>query len=229
MYQAHTTKALRFRLNFITLTLSAKQVHSDQVLKKELLDRFLTLLRRKHGLRNYIWKAERQKNGNIHFHIITDTYLHFKEAQTLWNSLQAKLGYIQAYAKNTGKKNPPSTEVKAVRKLRKMQGYIAKYIMKDDTEKPINGRLWYASASLLNTPKCTEIVDYKIDEEIERIITSEPVREYNGDFSTTIFINFNQLKKYKCYRLLSIFRAGINDYYASADEQIPDYLNLKLS
>ena len=227
MYQKHSTKLLRFRLNFITLTLSAPQKHSDQVIKSKLLDRFLTKLRRTHGLQHYLWKAERQRNGNVHFHIISDCYIHYKTVQKTWNNLQADLGYIQEYEKKTGKTNPPSTEIKAVRKLRKMQSYVAKYIMKDDTINPIKGRLWYASQSLLNPPTATEIIDYQIDEEIQRVITSEKVREFNSDYSTTMFISFNQLKKYKCSKLLGIFKSSINDYYLAVDQPIPKSLNSK--
>lgn len=228
-YIKSTRKTIRFRLNFITLTLSAPQKHSDLEIKKSMFNNFLTTCRTKYNLKDYIWKAERQKNGNIHFHIITNTFIHYQELQAEWNRCQETLGYITEFAKKNGHTNPPSTEIKAVKKLKKMQGYVAKYIMKNDTDKPISGRLWYASKSLLNLPKTTEIIDSVIDEEIERIICSEPVKEVHGEHSNTIFINFELMKKYKCKSLISLFSASIFSHFRENECQLPPPTARKLA
>src|SRR5690554_5071199 len=62
-------------LVFITLTLSSKQVHDDNFIKRNLLNNFIIYMGRKFDMKNYLWKAEKQKNGSIHFHIVTDVYI----------------------------------------------------------------------------------------------------------------------------------------------------------
>lgn len=84
-------------LKFITLTLSARQIHTDNEIRNKLLNQFLTELREKYSLRNYIWKAEKQENGNLHFHIMVDIYIHYREIREIWNRIQNKLGYIDRY------------------------------------------------------------------------------------------------------------------------------------
>ena len=93
-------KDIKYRLNFITLTLPAPQVHSDKVIKATLLNHFLTDLHRKFKVDNYIWKAEKQKNGNIHFHILADKYIHSGALQKTWNRILNTLGYIDRYQKS---------------------------------------------------------------------------------------------------------------------------------
>jgi hypothetical protein len=88
------------KLVFITLTLSSPQIHTDEEIKSKLLNQFLTEMRQKHKMKYYIWKAEKQKNGSIHFHILTDKGLHWRTVRTLWNRIQNKLGYVDRYRSN---------------------------------------------------------------------------------------------------------------------------------
>ncbi len=90
-------KPINYKLTFITLTLSSTQVHSDNEIKAQLLNQFLIELRRDHGVQMYIWKAEKQQNQNIHFHILTDKYIPWRPLRALWNRIQNKLGYIDRY------------------------------------------------------------------------------------------------------------------------------------
>ncbi len=93
------TIPVKYKLNTITLTLPAKQKHDDKHIKKYALDPFLQSLRRKFNITLFIWKAERQENGNIHFHIITNKFIHFLKVRQLWNKhlSNKKLDYIEDY------------------------------------------------------------------------------------------------------------------------------------
>ena len=86
-----------FKLNFITLDLSSDQIHTDQEIKRELLHQFLVEARKKWHVTLYLWKAEKQKNGRIHFHIITDKFIPWNELRNTWNRIQQKLGYVTRY------------------------------------------------------------------------------------------------------------------------------------
>lgn len=90
---------LAYKLTFITLTLPSKQVHTDNEIKSKCLNHFLTELRAKHKVSKYIWKAEKQDNGNIHFHILTDKFIFWKTIREKWNRIVNKLGYVDEYQK----------------------------------------------------------------------------------------------------------------------------------
>ena len=46
---------------------------------------------------DYVWKAELQKNQNIHFHLTTNIFIHHATIRTLWNNCINRLGYISEY------------------------------------------------------------------------------------------------------------------------------------
>jgi hypothetical protein len=51
-----------------------------------------------HSLWAYVWKAESQDNGNIHFHIVTNIFIDHKIIREAWNRIIEKFGYIEAYS-----------------------------------------------------------------------------------------------------------------------------------
>lgn len=92
-----TLKHFNFRINFITLTLPSLQAHLDTTITSQCLNQFLTECRKTFNLRNYVWRGEPQSNGNIHFHIISDTYLNAYVVRSIWNRCINKLGYVDRY------------------------------------------------------------------------------------------------------------------------------------
>lgn len=86
-----------FRTAFITLTLPSKQKHPTAYISKEIFERFLTLLRNHLKMTNYVWKLEFQKNGNVHYHLVTDTYIDYFYCLKKWNDILQKHGYISDY------------------------------------------------------------------------------------------------------------------------------------
>ena len=96
-------RKIEFKLNFITLTLPSKQNHDDRVIVNTCLNNFLNILRNKYDVTNYMWRAEKQGNGNLHFHLITDKFIHWKNIRDHWNSSIEQLYYVSGYA-NTMKK-----------------------------------------------------------------------------------------------------------------------------
>jgi hypothetical protein len=90
-------KDFKFKLNFITLTLASTQIHSDLEIKNKIFQPMLNAFRQKYGVINYVWRAEKQGNGNIHFHIITDKFIPWNELRNDWNKFQQNLGYVTRY------------------------------------------------------------------------------------------------------------------------------------
>lgn len=87
-----------FKVCFLTLTLPSKQIHNSGTIITTVLDDFLQTLRKRLGMKNYVWRLEFQNNGNIHFHICTDTYVDYYFALRHWNKSLNKLGYIDRYS-----------------------------------------------------------------------------------------------------------------------------------
>lgn len=98
VYNKKTNSSFRYRIAFITLTLSSLQVHNDVDIKHRLLNNFLVQARAKWKVKHYLWRAEAQNNGNIHFHIIVDQFIPWRELRDTWNKVQNNLGYVDAYA-----------------------------------------------------------------------------------------------------------------------------------
>lgn len=86
-----------FKINFITLTLCSAQIHTDKEIIKNILQPMLNYLRKHYKLNNYIWRAEKQKNGNLHFHLVTDTFIPFWDLRQSWNRYLQNLGYVRRY------------------------------------------------------------------------------------------------------------------------------------
>jgi hypothetical protein len=88
---------------FLTLTLPVKQLHCDNDIKEQFA-RFMEYMTgsRERGnsgwnVKNYIWVAETQKNGNIHFHVILDRAILAASVQKEWNRILERLGYITRF------------------------------------------------------------------------------------------------------------------------------------
>lgn len=87
-----------FKVAFVTLTLPATQKTSTKDITSTLFNQFLTEVRQRTKMENYVWRLEFQKNGNVHYHLVTDTYLDYFFLLPIWNRLLSKAGYIQEYS-----------------------------------------------------------------------------------------------------------------------------------
>lgn len=123
--------SFEFKVNFVTLTLpDTKEPINNQDLQKNLLNPFLTYMRKYHNLRNYVWRLEFQANGKLHVHLSADTFLHYQIIRDTWNRLLDKNGYLDDFCEKNRHKDPNSTDVHATRKVKNMAAYIAKYMSK---------------------------------------------------------------------------------------------------
>jgi hypothetical protein len=131
-YNNKTKSTFKFKVNMVTLTLASKQIHSDQEIKSKLLNQLLLELKERYHVKNYVWKSEYQNNGNIHFHILTDKFIPWNELQNRWNRIQNKLGYIDRIVFTPKNKQPNSTDVHSLRKIKNIASYCTKYMTKEN-------------------------------------------------------------------------------------------------
>jgi hypothetical protein len=157
-------QSVKFRMAFITLTLSAKQIHSDNIIKRELLNPFLIEIKRQHDVQNYVWRAERQQNGNIHFHLLVDKFLPWHEVRGLWNHLQAKLGYIRAYQQSMREYHRNGFKIRA--------DLLAKWPLKDQLKAYSQGK-----ACGWRNPNSTDIHSVKFISNVAAYVTKYMTKE----------------------------------------------------
>ncbi len=171
-------------LSFSTFTITENQKHSDEIITKHFID-FLDHLKKVKNyiidsitkertkkeclkIQNYIWRAETQENGNIHFHLIADCFLNQDMLRRVWNGYLKKMGYKYGY----GAANIQSLKKdKNGKSIKDVENYLCKYMTKQpfknkykymkrnelqnipDEEKyrrPVIGKSWGCSKALLS-------------------------------------------------------------------------------
>jgi len=136
IYNPVTKRRQKFKLSFITLTVSAHDPieHSEghKALKVWLQHFKRPWHRRKmsESMKTYIWKAELQERGQIHYHVITNAWLHLAEIRRVWNDLQKARGWTQDYFAQHRSHDPNSTDVHSIYKIKDVGRYLSKYIGK---------------------------------------------------------------------------------------------------
>lgn len=238
----------KFRLAFITLTLPSLQVHSDNEIKERCLNQLLIELKKKHNVRNYLWRAEKQNNGNLHFHILVDKFIPWSELRDMWNRIINKLGYVDTYREsmrnfhkngfkvrtdlleswsetkqlqsyNRNKQSdwasPNSTDIHAVHKVKNIQAYVAKYCTKDEQSKGLKGRLWGCNEQLSNIPGAQIVVDNEINEALCELFDKYSPNVYNGDYFSSISIEFAMLSGLESKVLFEAFAGFLSQHFGT--------------
>ena len=90
-------KKLSYRYpTFLTLTIPAN-ITDFKFCNRNLLNEALIILQRKFDVKLYIWKAELQKRGSVHYHIICDRYIDIKIFRPLWNLILSKNNLLNGH------------------------------------------------------------------------------------------------------------------------------------
>ncbi|MEO5350779.1 MAG: hypothetical protein H7836_14210 [Magnetococcus sp. YQC-3] len=72
---------------FCTLTLPVKVDPTEDKNIKRLFDDWLQAIIKSNKVKLYIWRAEAQLSGNIHFHVVFDRFLDYKQLKKKWYNL----------------------------------------------------------------------------------------------------------------------------------------------
>lgn len=218
-----TGKKFKFKVNFITLTLPAPQGDvSDKELKKYALDNFIKRMKRKYELQSYVWRAERQKNGNLHFHMITDRWIHYENIRNDWNAVLERFGYIEEFHAIHGHHSPNSTDVHAIHKVKNLTQYFAKYMAKDSPDQDqVQGKLWDCSANLKTKQNLELDYSAEVHEVWQAALNDDEVKKVIDDHFILIFLSPAQLEerltptlREMWHEYLDIVRSGTNDFSA---------------
>ena len=161
LFQRKRLKTSFYKISFVTLTIPPQ---GDRLLKasevKKILNSWLTYHRIYNKLNNYVWKLEEHKDGRLHIHLLTDTFLWHKVIKDTWNSLLLKNGLLKKHFQKYGNYNPNSTDVRAVKKAKNITAYIAKYMSKDNKKNEnFTGRVWSCSYKISRALKLSILLD----------------------------------------------------------------------
>lgn len=96
-YNEVTKRMQKHRLSFITLTISQFHDVSIRDAYEKCFVPFIQWLRRTKKVSSYVWKAELQQRGIIHYHITTPAWISYTEIRDKWNNLQRSAGYVAVY------------------------------------------------------------------------------------------------------------------------------------
>lgn len=149
------------KLSFVTLTVSDTKINrTAKEVYQTCLRPLLQWLTKYKGVKLYVWKAELQKRGQIHYHLATPTFVHYQELKNKWNYLQLKAGYLEGYYEKFHNHDPNSTDIHSMRKIKDAAAYLTKYFgkeeiktdRKEEDDKPEEaktiGKVWDCSKSL---------------------------------------------------------------------------------
>jgi hypothetical protein len=129
-----------FKLSLITLTVSSVSLVPHKEAYKKLLSPFLEWLRYTVGCRHYVWKAELQERGQIHYHLMIPKFIDYRVLREKWNRLQSDSGYLREYVSKTKKVNPNSTDVKAIGNEKNVSKYLIKYLSKGEAKELLKAK-----------------------------------------------------------------------------------------
>lgn len=151
-YEKKKKDMVDYRVNLATFTFK-KNMQDDNKARK-LFSMWLEMARYRFALERYVWKAEPQERGAIHFHLVSGIYLPHKEVCYTWNRLLSKNGLHQP--------NANSTDVHAVQGVYNLEAYLTEYMMNEDKHegrRPIKGKLWGCDHKLSQAGKKYLYVD----------------------------------------------------------------------
>lgn len=173
---------------------------SDQTIRK-IHNTVLTRLRKRNDRFSYIWIAERQRNGTLHFHVLTNTFfnvriVNYMYAKAIHNQLMKnpESGISFDYKKYNG------CDVKKVISIPALSKYLVKYVTKNNDK--MNGLLWNCDSSV--SALVTHL--YLTEDEFNQI-ANKIIYMFTKDIKTSFensYISFD-IYNYGSYRPKIIF------------------------
>ena len=178
----------KFYLSFVTLTLPFKQVTEDREIHYKLFRPFMRRLKAKLPGLLYIWRAETQQNGNLHYHLITNSFIHHRDLKYLWNEYCYKYDSGMYQIAN-------STDIHSLRNVNDEASYIAKYITKTEAgRRKVEMKLWGCSEEINGVkPIVIEMPNNILYNEI-RVVCNNGAKKNVFDYCTVINVKAVQLE-----------------------------------
>lgn len=211
-YYSRSNQASKKKLTFVTLTLPSKQRHTDNEIKRKCLNFFIIASQRSGIFDHYFWRAEKQANGNIHFHLLVDRFIPMEILQKCWCKAVNVLGYVDEYQIKFGEKLPPCTHIAEIPTNQNIIDYVVKYVGKNESDQKVEGRIWGMSDQLRNLLAPCKIVDNSTMSQINKFVKDDCKNVYQDENCTVVRIDFCDRQKYEM-----TFRSIILDEFFKAN------------
>jgi hypothetical protein len=182
-------------LTFVTLTFIN---HVPDKIAVKCLNNFLTWVRKNKQGFNYLWVAERQKNGRLHFHVICNKFFPVSYYNAYWVRVQNIMGINHISGNNL---NP--FDVRHIKQIKTLAKYITKYVTKNTTS--FDCAVWNCSRSI--SALCT---GYTSDNTYHDFITSN-LPNYSTVYGT--FPSLGQIQETDYATVIPIFNKKICESY----------------
>lgn len=187
---ANLNKSKKF-LSFITMTFPCGMSDFGGLI---ILNIWLTRIRKIRPSFSYLWVCERQKNGTIHFHILTNEYLniriinHFAKV-AIHNRLTD--GYEPDINFDYNKYN--GVDVRRIYNTKGVVAYITKYISKNDNK--WNHLCWNCSSNISNllvtqritSDQLTKLLEYTAQKGLQQLDLTKCI-----NYEHVLIIPFNK-------------------------------------
>jgi hypothetical protein len=208
---------------FVTLTLPAMQMHSDNEIKRKCLTPFIQTLQRKFDVWHYFWRAEPQQNGNIHFHLIIDSYIKHNLLRMEWNQCINKLGYVDRFEAKFQHNNPNSTDIHSFRSIRHPAAYVIKYCLKTDGYRKIEGRIHGCSDGLRTLQPYEDIMCSRTQDFVLDVMNDEKSAVIDRDEFTIVKCSVaKMIEKYYPDLRKSIAKHKISQAFELYRQELPE-------
>lgn len=200
------------KLVFVTLTLSESQKHEDNWIKRNMLDRFLVKMKRMYNVKYYFWRAEKQQNGRIHFHVILDHYVRKEDIQSEWNSIQQDTGYMDEYFAKNKRYNAPSTHIRAISDAKNSIDYVMKYVAKmpddiEDVSLQVKGRIWGCSSELKMLKPYSSGEISEVGESLQQVVKEGKAEVFDHEHFQIYYIDVDAFMKKRHKRIYDVMKA----------------------
>lgn len=194
---------------FVTLTLSSPQLHWDQTIRRKILTPFIQELIRTKNVWHYYYVSEAQANGNIHFHLLIDSYIPWEDLRDLWNHHQNSLGYIDRFENVFNHNNPNSTDIHSLEKIDSVESYVMKYISKTEGRRKIQGKVWGCSDGLKKLKPKEELIEGEYRTMVDEVLSYDEFRIHQDE---KITVAIGDIKRFLKIRYPKIHASLINHW-----------------
>ena len=118
----------------------------DSVIRK-IHNTVLTRLRKSNSKFSYIWVAERQKNGTLHFHMLTNTFFNIRIINYMYaKAIDNQIKKDKNIDINYDYKKYNGVDVRRVASIDSLQKYMTKYVTKNN--ETFDGLCWNCDSSV---------------------------------------------------------------------------------
>jgi len=152
VYEKKHKKKVKYLVSAATLTFADNMQDDNKA--RQILSKWLEMASYRWDAKQWVWKAEAQERGAIHFHLVFNVYIPYAELNFTWNRALTKAG-LKLTSKN-------GTDIHAVLNCKSLEGYLVDYLTNKEKSKDrrkIKGRLWGCSRDLAQAGKRYMLLD----------------------------------------------------------------------